>query len=55
MLNSDCKINFNNQVNEGNPIYYWADIEKLDKIGSFNSVLFNKGLEKYIEWVNEIS
>lgn len=54
LLDSDCKIKFNNQVNEGNPIYYWANVEKLNKIGSYNNVTLNNGLEKYIEWVKEI-
>lgn len=54
LLNSDCNIQFNNRVNKGNPIYYWADIEKLNEIASPHNVSLNNGLEKYVEWAKEI-
>ena len=55
LLNSRCKIRFNNQVNEGNPIYYWADIEKLNKIGKSNNVTLNKGLREYVTWFKKLA
>ena len=54
LLNSDCNIQFNNQVNKGNPIYYWADVEKLNEIASPHNISLNNGLEKYVEWAKEI-
>lgn len=50
LINPKIHIRFNNQVNIGNPIYYWADTQKLEK----NNIKLNKKLEKelvnYIEW-----
>lgn len=51
LINPKIHTHFNNQVNIGNPIYYWADTQKLEK----NNIKLNKKLEKelvnYIEWV----
>lgn len=51
LINPKININFNNQVNIGNPIYYLADTQKLKNYG-FNA---NKSLEEeiknYVEWV----
>jgi UDP-glucose 4-epimerase len=52
-LNKDCKIRFNNKKNEGNPIYYWADIEKSKSLGWYPEIDFNDGLNEYIEWAIE--
>lgn len=51
LVNPNIQIQFNNQINVGNPIYYWADTQKLEKY----DIKFQKKLEheivKYVEWV----
>ena len=42
LINPNIRIKFNNQVNIGNPIYYWADTQKLENYG-FKA---NKNLKK---------
>ncbi len=54
-LHSDCNIKFNNQVNEGNPIYYWADIEKTQDINWYPKMDFYNGLDAYIKWTLELN
>lgn len=49
-LKKDIKIEFNNQVNIGNPQYYWANIEKLEKIEFCDFLEFEDGLKEYILW-----
>ncbi|MDD2974742.1 MAG: NAD(P)-dependent oxidoreductase [Aliarcobacter cryaerophilus] len=49
-LKKDIKIKFNNQVNIGNPQYYWADIKKIKKINFHNFVKFEDGLNCYVKW-----
>jgi len=53
-MNLDCNIKFNNQANEGNPIYYWANVNELNEMGCYHNVNFNIGLEKYVEWAKKI-
>ena len=54
LINPKIHIQFNNQVNIGNPVFYWADTQKLEK----NDIKSNKKLEKelinYIEWAKEL-
>lgn len=51
LVNPNIQIQFNNQINIGNPIFYWADTQKLEKY----DIKFQKKLEyeivMYIEWV----
>ncbi len=54
ILNSDCEIIFNNKINEGNPIYYWADMEKINTIDRYHFINIDDGLNRYIDWVKEI-
>lgn len=49
-LKKDIKIKFKNQVNIGNPQYYWADINKLEEINFNNLVKFEDGLSRYTKW-----
>ena len=49
------EIQFNNQINTGNPIYYWANTQKLDKY----KIKFTKRLESeiknYVYWVKGLN
>jgi len=54
LLSSSAKIEFNQQINEGNPIYYWADIEKLKTVYAGSFKCFEEGLQEYIEWIKKI-
>ncbi len=54
LLDAKCEISFNQTVNEGNPIYYWADINKLKIIYQFDNVNFQRRLKKYIAWVKSL-
>ena len=49
-LEKDIKIEFNNQVNIGNPQYYWADIKKLEEIKFQDLIKFEDGLNRYVKW-----
>lgn len=51
MLFSECTVSFNNQVNIGNPIYYWADMEKLSHLSWSPAINFEEGVRSYIGWV----
>jgi len=50
LLGTMCEISFNNQRSEGNPSYYWADIEQQMKIYSQNMITVKEGLKEYIAW-----
>ena len=54
LLDSKCKVSFNQQVNEGNPIYYWADMKKLKSIYKLNNMAFKEGLHQYVQWVKSL-
>lgn len=49
-LGKYVKIDFNNQINIGNPQYYWADIKKLEEINFHHFVEFEDGLNRYVKW-----
>jgi UDP-glucose 4-epimerase len=53
LLLSEASIQFNNAQNAGNPIYYWASVEKLKSITPITSKDFNSGLVEYVRWANE--
>ena len=53
-LQSNVRIKFNNQVNEGNPVYYWADTKILNHYYDKNKIQFQDGLQKYINWVQKV-
>ncbi len=50
ILGSGCNIRFNQQVNEGNPIYYWADIKKSREFNWSPDINLNDGLPEYVKW-----
>jgi len=54
LLHSPCDIQFNNQTNEGNPIYYWADMTKLDTLHWYPKITFENGMQNYVDWINTL-
>lgn len=51
LINPKIDIRFNHQVNIGNPIYYWADTQKLEKYGFKANKDLKQEIKNYIEWV----
>ena len=54
LLGSNVSINFDNRVNQGNPMYYWADTQKLASYGFITKKNLNQELKNYIEWVKSL-
>jgi UDP-glucose 4-epimerase len=52
-LSPNTKIEFNNQTNIGNPIYYWADTTRLNLLQWKPKIVFTEGLAQYIEWAKK--
>ncbi|MDD2448833.1 MAG: NAD(P)-dependent oxidoreductase [Sulfurimonas sp.] len=50
LVNPDVNIGFNKQVNIGNPIYYWADLEKLEKYNFKADIKLEYGIKSFIAW-----
>jgi UDP-glucose 4-epimerase len=55
IINPNINIKFNNQINIGNPIYYWADLEKLKKYKLKANILFEDGLKEFILWMEGVN
>lgn len=51
LINPNISIKFNNQVNIGNPIYYWADTQKLENYGFKANRNLEQEIKNYVEWV----
>lgn len=51
LINPKIKVGFNNQVNVGNPIYYWADLEKLNTLDFNAEIKLEDGIASFISWV----
>lgn len=49
------KIQFNNEINIGNPIYYWADTQKIDKYNIKLSKRLESEIENYVYWVKSLN
>jgi len=49
-LNTKSSITFNAQVKEGDPKYYWANIEKAESIGWKPKISFEEGIQRYAHW-----
>lgn len=49
-----CSISFNNQVNIGNPIYYWADMTHLNRLNWKPKISFEEGVQNYIDWAKNL-
>lgn len=54
LLGSNVSINFDNRVNRGNPMYYWADTQKLNSYGFITKKNLNQELKNYIEWAKNL-
>lgn len=54
LLQSKCEISFNNQTNVGNPIYYWADMTKLNSLNWTPKISFEDGMKSYINWTKTL-
>ena len=49
-LNAKSSIVFNTQIKEGDPKYYWANIEKAESIGWKPRISFEVGVQRYAHW-----
>lgn len=49
-VNKDINIKFNQEVNIGNPIYYWACLNKLETFDFKIKVKLEDGLKDFITW-----
>jgi UDP-glucose 4-epimerase len=55
IVNTKITIKFNNQVNIGNPRYYWADTKKIEKLGIAFEKEFKSEIVSYIDWVRGLN
>jgi UDP-glucose 4-epimerase len=51
LVNKKIEIKFNNKINTGNPIYYWADTQKYKSYDFKTQVDIDQGLRDFIEWI----
>ncbi|MCB5266999.1 MAG: SDR family oxidoreductase [Candidatus Cloacimonetes bacterium] len=51
LINPLIHIRFNNQINIGNPIYYWADTQKLESYSFKSSKKLKQEIKNYVAWV----
>lgn len=49
ILDSNCDISFNNEVHIGNPVFYQADMTKLQELNWKPKIEFEDGLKSYIK------
>lgn len=58
MINSymekNVLLSFNNKINLGNPIYYWADTATLESIGFSVNAKLELEIKNYIDWAVEL-
>lgn len=55
LINPNIRIKFNNQVNIGNPIYYWANTQKLESYGFKANKNLKQEIKNYVEWVKGLN
>lgn len=53
LINPTIDVKFNNQINIGNPIYYWADMKKLNEHDFDAKISFEEGLNEFVSWVKD--
>ena len=54
-IDHNISISFNNQKDVGNPIYYYADTQKLTKYGYKVRTNLQQEVKTYIEWVKSLN
>ena len=54
-IDPNISISFNNQKDVGNPIYYYADTQKLTKYGYKVRTNLQQEVKTYIEWVKSLN
>ena len=47
-------IGFNNQIKQGDPLNWKADISVLKSLGYKQNVSIEKGIQRYIDWINAL-
>ena len=55
LLDSQCKIIFNNKAREGDPQNWKADITKIKALGFIPGISFEDGIASYINWIKQIN
>ena len=46
----ESNISFNQQVKEGDPLFWKSDISKIKSLGYWGQVSLEKGINGYIDW-----
>jgi dTDP-glucose 4,6-dehydratase/UDP-glucose 4-epimerase len=46
----ESNISFNQQVKEGDPLYWTSDISKIKSLGYLNQISLENGINSYIDW-----
>lgn len=54
LINPSIKISFDNQVNKGDPLYYWANMHKLESYGFRSKKDLKQEFKNYVEWVDSL-
>lgn len=44
-------IEYNNQVREGDPLYWCADISQLKALGYHKTINISEGINRYVDWI----
>lgn len=55
LINPSISIKFNNQINIGNPIYYWADTKKLQMYDIKVFKRFENEIKNYVKWIEDLN
>lgn len=53
-INPSINIIFNHKVNKGNPSYYCADVNKLERYGFKAKINLEHELKNYVDWVKSL-
>ena len=51
-LKSDAAISFNNQVREGDPLFYHADVSRSAALGWSPKYSLSDGIDRYVSWLS---
>ena len=54
-MKPNIQINFNNQINTGNPKYYLADTHKLETYKYDVKKDFHNEIKNYVDWVKGLN